>query len=450
MPGAGSPVPWAPRRPLPPGEGKQAGRGRTRSAHTRRLGAGTARRCSPASIPSTPPQQGTAVCPPRSPPSASSRTFAKSSPQGIHPHALSPSPAARILPSRPSRGSCSPAGAPGGGRLPGRGERDGEGSGRKPPSPQLCTPPHPPFKTAIIITVVATNSEQLKRHRKRRGPLPARTRTPGGAAGRPRGLGGMLGGRLGTLPTSAAGGRRGPAALRCSPLEVSPPAAPGSPPPPGLAPPGGAGCGAEALPGAAVARRAPPHAASAPPSPAPPPRSSAHMRGEDPSAHGRPLPSHCSRPPLARSREPPPLRLAHRRTHARRGKETPLRGGKPSTSQPPKPLPHTPLPFPERCRAAPPGSSGGCGGAGGAPRGGESGGAPLLLPWAAAATSAARGTAGTGPARPRPPSTAVLGKAERGKERKERTPPPLLGFSDNSPLPRLETKVEVETEWAGR
>lgn len=64
--GAGSPLSWAPRRPLPPGGGRQEGRGRTHTARTCRLGTGTARRCSPASIPpSLPPFAAGHNCGPR-------------------------------------------------------------------------------------------------------------------------------------------------------------------------------------------------------------------------------------------------------------------------------------------------------------------------------------------------------------------------------------------------
>lgn len=158
-----------------------------------------------------------------------------------------------------------------------------------------------------------------------------------------------LRGELGTFPTSAAGLPAAPlrSAPPLSPRGLSSPAAPRTHRAPGAAgsPPGCAPLAAsgaeernEAKPGAAVPRRAPPHAATAPPSPAPTPRSPARTRGEDPSAHGRPLPSHCSRPPLARRESPLPF-AAHTHTHAHartercsEGKETPLRGSDPAAA----------------------------------------------------------------------------------------------------------------------
>lgn len=278
-----------------------------------------------------------------------------------------------------------------------------------------------------------------------------------------------LRGELGTFPTSAAGLPAAPlrSAPPLSPRGLSSPAAPRTHRAPGAAgsPPGCAPLAAsgaeernEAKPGAAVPRRAPPHAATAPPSPAPTPRSPARTRGEDPSAHGRPLPSHCSRPPLARRESPLPF-AAHTHTRARThrallGGEGDAAPGKRSRSRS-RTLGGAapPLPFPERT----PRSSRGSGAAGGALRGGESGGAPLPgrtprgCHGAAAATSAVPGTAATGPSRPPPHSAGVRAAAEKRKGRKGTPLPsrPSPAFLAAAPLPRLETKVEVETEWAG-
>lgn len=144
-----------------------------------------------------------------------------------------------------------------------------------------------------------------------------------------------LRGEPGTFPTSAAG-------VAAAPLRCAPPLSPRGFPSSGSsaqAPTGGgsrrtperaplaelsAEARSKAKPGAAVPRRAQPHAATASLSPAPTPRSPAHTRGEDPSAHRHPLPSHCSRPPLARTESPVPFAtrtLAHiyARTHPPRG-----------------------------------------------------------------------------------------------------------------------------------
>lgn len=97
----GSPLWWAPRRPLPPGGGRREGHGRAHAARTCRLATGTARRCGPASPSTRPSQGGTAVGPAaaRSPPPAFG-TFAKSGPQRLS-HTPFPGPAPQILPGPP-------------------------------------------------------------------------------------------------------------------------------------------------------------------------------------------------------------------------------------------------------------------------------------------------------------------------------------------------------------
>lgn len=290
----------------------------------------------------------------------------------------------------------------------------------------------------------------------------------------------------GTFPTSVAGVAAAP--LRRSLREIFSPAAPrthraagAAGHSPGRAPLAALGAKerSKAKPGSAEHRRAPPHAATASLSPAPAPRSPAHMRGEDPSAHGHPLPSHCSRPPLARTESPLPF-AAHTHTHKHsrthqafgrcfggEGDAAPAEQSQRIAAAEASSAPHAwrraapPLPFPGRCRVGSLRSLSGCSGARDAPRGGENGGAPVprQAPRGchgrrAAATSAAGGAAGTEPSRPRSApgarwSAPRSGKRQQGKGRKKNQGLSFPYFLTIFPPPHLETKVEVETEWAG-
>lgn len=196
-----------------------------------------------------------------------------------------------------------------------------------------------------------------------------------------------------------------------------------------------------------------------------PPRRALPRHRGPPHAHGERIPLHTGarshRTALAhplhaeRAPSPSPRTHTHARTHrALLGGEGDAAPGKRSRSRS-RTLGGAapPLPFPERT----PRSSRGSGAAGGALRGGESGGAPLPgrtprgCHGAAAATSAVPGTAATGPSRPPPHSAGVRAAAGKRKGRKGTPLPsrPSPAFLAAAPLPRLETKVEVETEWAG-